>query len=142
MMNKGRNILMVVALAILASSVAWAGGLKIIANSSVQGKSISAAELKSVYLEEKNSLSDGTHVQPVLTKGGPSYETFVRDYLDKSDPALQIYYRSLVFTGKGLMPKLVHSDADMVAYIVKTKGAIGYVSSGASVEGVKVLEVK
>ena len=39
------------------------------------------------------------------------------------------------------MPKMLASDAEMVAYVKNTKGAIGYVSAGASTEGVKVLEV-
>jgi ABC-type phosphate transport system substrate-binding protein len=40
------------------------------------------------------------------------------------------------------MPKTLRSDADVVAYVAKTKGAVGYVAAGTSVEGAKVLEVK
>jgi len=143
MAKEVKLILMAVTAVVLVSTrPAWAGGMKVIANPSVQAASITLAELKSVYMEEKNSLADGTHVQPVVAKGGAAHEIFLRMYLDRSDPALQIYYRSLVFTGKGSMPKAVQSDAEMVAYVAKTKGAIGYVTANASVEGVKVLEVK
>jgi hypothetical protein len=125
----------------LALVNAHAAGVKIIANSSVKSDSISADDLKGVFLEEKDSLA-GSHVEPVLEKGGAAHEAFVKEYLDKNDSALQTYYRSLVFTGKGSMPKSVGSDAEAVAYVAKTKGAIGYVASGASAEGVKTLEVK
>ncbi|HZR58217.1 MAG TPA: hypothetical protein VFA74_15185 [Terriglobales bacterium] len=125
-----------------ASMNAQAGSVKVIANSSVKSDTISADELKSVFLEEKSSLSDGSHVEPVLEKGGPAHEAFVKEYLGKSDSALQTYYRSLVFTGKGSMPKAVASDAEVTAYVAKTKGAIGYVGSDASADGVKTLEVK
>jgi hypothetical protein len=121
---------------------ALAGSIKIIANPSVKADSISANEIKSVFLEEKNSLSDGSRVEPVIEKGGPAHEAFLKDYLDKSDSALQTYYRSLVFTGKGSMPKSVGSDAEMAAFVAKTKGAIGYVSEGAAAEGAKTLAVK
>lgn len=121
---------------------ARAGSIKVIANTSVKSDSISADDLKSVFLQEKSSLGDGTHVEPVLEKGGAAHEAFLKQYLDKNDSALQTYYRSLVFTGKGSMPKAVGSDAEAVAYVAKTKGAIGYVGSGASAEGVKTLEVK
>lgn len=121
---------------------AWAGSIKIIANASVKADSISANEIKSVFLEEKNSLSDGSRVEPVIEKGGPAHEAFLKDYLDKSDSALQTYYRSLVFTGKGSMPKSVGSDAEMAAFVAKTKGAIGYVSEGTAAEGAKTLAVK
>ena len=66
----------------------------------------------------------------------------MREYLGKSDAALQAFYRSLVFTGKASMPKTLGSDAEVLAYVAKTKGAVGYVSSDASTAGVKTLEVK
>jgi len=121
---------------------ASAADLKVIANPSVGASSVSADELKSVFLITKTSLSDGSHVEPVLEKGGAVHEAFVKEYLGKSDSALQTYYRSLVFTGKASMPKTLGADAEVVAYVAKTKGAIGYVGAGASTAGVKTLEVK
>jgi ABC-type phosphate transport system substrate-binding protein len=121
---------------------AQAGTVKIIANSSVKADSISADDLKSVYLEDTSSLKDGSHVEPVLEKGGAAHEAFLKDYVGKSDSALQTFYRSLVFTGKGSMPKAVGSDADVVAYVAKTKGAIGYIATASPAEGVKTLDIK
>jgi ABC-type phosphate transport system substrate-binding protein len=121
---------------------ASAADVKIIANESVGAASISADELKGVFLATKTSLSDGSHVVPVLEKGGPAHEAFLKDYLGKTDSALETYYRSLVFTGKASMPKTLGADAEVVAYVAKTKGAIGYVSADAATEGVKTLEMK
>jgi len=121
---------------------AWAGDLRVIANPSVGASSVSADELKGVFLATKTSLSDGSRVEPVLLKGGATHEEFLKAYVGKSDAAFETYYRSLVFTGKASMPKELATDADMVAYVAKTKGAIGYVSAGAAVAGVKTLEVK
>jgi ABC-type phosphate transport system substrate-binding protein len=81
-------------------------------------------------------------VEPVLEKGGATHEAFIKEYLGKSDSALQTYYRSLVFTGKASMPKTLGTDADVVGYVAKTKGAIGYVGAEADTTGVKTLEVK
>jgi len=141
-MKKLKSIFMIIAVLVVASPWAMAGSVKVIANSSISASAVSSDELKSVFLEERNSLADGSHVEPVLAKSGAAHEAFVKQYLDKSDAALQTYYRSLVFTGKGSMPKAVGSDAEMVSYVAKTKGAIGYVSPEASAEGVKTLEVK
>jgi hypothetical protein len=44
-------------------------------------------------------------------------------------------------TGKVSMPKAFNSDAEVIAYVAKTRGAIGYVSASAGTEGVKVLDV-
>jgi len=118
-----------------------AADFKLIANSSVGASTISGDELKSVFLITKTSLGDGSHVEPVLLKSGATHEAFVKQYLGKSDSALQTYYRGLVFTGKGSMPKELSTDAEVVAYVAKTKGAIGYVSSGTAAGGVKTIEV-
>jgi len=131
-------------LAILLFGVvsAFAADIKVIVNPSVGASSVSTEELKAVFLATKTSLSDGSHVEPVLEKGGPAHEAFLKDFVGKTEAAFETYYRSLVFTGKASMPKSLASDADVVAYVAKTKGAIGYVSSSAATPGVKTLEVK
>jgi len=40
------------------------------------------------------------------------------------------------------MPKICATDAEVVEYVSKTKGAIGYVSAAASAPGTKTLDVK
>jgi TonB family protein len=125
---------------ILLGASAVAGDVKVIANPSVKVESISARELKSLYLGEKSSIN-GTHVEPVIERRGPAHEAFLRDYLGQTDDQLQKYYEALVFTGRGSMPKTVSSDAEVVAYVAKTRGAIGYVGTGASVEGVRTLAI-
>jgi len=140
-MKNSKMLLVATGLTILLSANAFAGNVRIIANPSVQAEAISASEVKSVFLEERNSLRDGTHVEPVLSRGGPAHEEFLKDYLGKNDDALQRYYGALVFTGKGLMPKVLHSDEEVVVYVARTRGAIGYVSSTAAADGVKTLAV-
>ena len=134
------HYLLLAALTFGATAV-QAGEIRIIANESVGATSITVDEFKGVFLSTKTSLSDGSHVVPVLEKGGPAHEAFLKE-LGKTDSALETYYRSLVFTGKASMPKTVGADAEVVAYVAKTKGAIGYVSSDAPAEGVKTLEMK
>jgi len=118
-----------------------AADIKVIANGSVKTDAISATEVKSVFLEEYNSLRDGTHVEPVLEKDGPVHEAFLREYLGGTDDDLQNYYRALVFSGRGSMPKQLGSDAEVVAYVARTKGAIGYVSAETMGEDVKTLTI-
>lgn len=118
-----------------------AGDVKIIANSSVKTDNITAAELRRIYLQEKISLADGTHVRPVLEKDGPVHKAFLQRYVGVTGDDLQTYYRTLLFTGKGAMPKELDSDNDVVSYVARTPGAIGYVDAAASVEGVKTLAV-
>jgi ABC-type phosphate transport system substrate-binding protein len=139
---KSKQFLSLAAVLVFCAATAWSADIKIIANSSVGASSVSTDELKAVFLATKSSLSDGSHVEPVLEKDGPAHEAFLKEFVGKTDSAFETYYRSLVFTGKASMPKTTASDADMVAYVAKTKGAIGYVSASAATAGVKTLEVK
>jgi hypothetical protein len=132
----------VVALCLMAAAGARAGDVKVIANASVTSVAISADELRGVFLATKTSLGGSGHVEPVLLKGGAAHAAFLRQYVGKTDAAFETYYRSLIFTGKASMPATLASDAEMVAYVAKTKGAIGYVSADASSTGVKTMEVK
>jgi hypothetical protein len=51
--------------------------------------SVSADELKCVFLATKTPLSDGGRVETVLEKGGAPREALMKEYLGKTDAALQ-----------------------------------------------------
>ncbi len=114
----------------------------VIANPTVKLREISLDDLKAVYFGIKTSLSDGSRLKPVLEKGGATHSTFLKQYLGKSDFALQTYYRSLVFSGEGSIPAMVHSYADVVAYVAKTRDAIGYIAPSALNGSVRTLRVR
>jgi TonB family protein len=135
------TLFLAASIALLNSAHALASDVKVIANSSVRSDSITVAELKSVFLEESRSLRDGSHAEPVLARSGGAHNAFLNQYLGKTDDALQNYYRTLVFTGKGSMPKELNSDAEVLAYVARTKGAIGYVDADSSSQGAKTLLV-
>jgi ABC-type phosphate transport system substrate-binding protein len=126
----------------IGAATASAADFKVIANPGIKVTEISANDLKDVFLATKSSLSDGTHVEPVWEKGGATHEAFLKEYVGKTDAAVGTYFRSLVFTGKASMPKSVATDADVVAFVEKTKGAIGYVASATATGDAKVLDVK
>jgi len=125
----------------LLTTSARAGDVKVVANNSVTVSSISADDLIGVFLMTKSSLGGG-HVAPVVQEGGPAHEGFLKEYIHKTAQALQNYYRSQLLAGNASMPKILRSDAEVVEYVAKTKGVIGYVGASVSAAGVKVLEVK
>jgi ABC-type phosphate transport system substrate-binding protein len=129
------------AVSICAATAAGAD-VKIIASAGVGASSVSIDELKAVFLGTRATLGDGSHVEPVLLKSGPAHEAFLKEYLGKSAAALETYYRSLVFSGKGSMPKMFASEEEVVAYVEKSKGAIGYVGAATASASAKVLAVK
>lgn len=126
----------------IAGAAVPAADIKIIVNASVKVSALSREQLQRVFLLKSNSLPDGTQVEPVLTTGSPAYQLFLKEYLGKSDAALSTYYRSLVFTGKALMPKTVDSDLEVVAYVARTKGAVGFVNASTQTEGVRSVMIR
>jgi ABC-type phosphate transport system substrate-binding protein len=126
---------------ILAAFPAAASDVQVIANASVGVAEISSADLKEVFLGAKTSVG-GADVEPVLAKAGAAHEAFLKTVVGKSEQGLANHFKSLVFTGKGSMPKAFASDAEIVKYVTSTKGAIGYVSGSADTGAAKKLAVK
>jgi TonB family protein len=102
---------------------------------------ISSDELRRLFLLQRRTLADGSLVVPVLQKTGAAHEVFLKQYLNQDGEEIRIYYQGLVFTGKGSMPKELNSDAEVVAYVARTRGAIGYVGGATDTAGVKVLAI-
>jgi hypothetical protein len=139
-MTMNRIVAMLLLGAALAAAPASAADVQVIANASIAGD-LSAADVKEIFLGTKDSVG-GTAVVPVLASTGPTHDAFLKAYVGKSDQALRNHFKGLVFTGKGSMPKSFASDAEVVKYVASTKGAIGYVSGGAELAGVKKIQVK
>lgn len=105
-----------------------------IANSSVSINAIAQDDLREIFLGTQHSLSDGSRVAPVVLSGGAIHELFLKSYLGKSTEAFRTWWLQMVFTGQGLLPKTFASDAALVDYVARTRGAIGY-SARANVRG-------
>jgi TonB family protein len=140
-MNARRRMIVVGVLMLASKAIVLAGEVKVIANAAMNSASISDSELRSVFLLQRKTLNDGTAVEPVLQKRGPVHDAFCKHFLSRDGEEIGIYYDGIVFTGKGSMPKQLNSDADVLNYVARTPGAIGYVSSSASADGVKVLMI-
>ena len=48
----------------------------------------------------------------------------------------------MMFTGKGIMPKVFDNAEDVVSFVSATDGAIGYVSGNTRTENVKIISIK
>jgi ABC-type phosphate transport system substrate-binding protein len=134
--------------ALMLAILSWTGAARleaqvvVIANPGVKASQVSKSDLRDVFTGSATSLKDGSHVSPALLKGGTANDAFLTAYIGKPDSAFRAEWRSLVFSGQASMPKTLDSDAAMVDYVAHTPGAIGYVSSGAPHDGVKVLAVR
>jgi len=114
----------------------------VIANPSVKAMDVSKAELRDLFSGVTSSLTGWSQVVPVLLKQGPVHDEFLTKYVGKSDTAFRMSWRSLVFSGQGVMPRSLESETAVVEFVARTPGAIGYVSKATPHEGVKILVVR
>jgi ABC-type phosphate transport system substrate-binding protein len=114
----------------------------IIANPGVKATEVSNADLRDVFTGVANEIKGGGHVTPVLLKQGAISDDFLNKYIGRSDSAFRTGWRSVLFSGQGVMPRTLDSEAAVVEYVARTAGAIGYIGKGAQHEGVKILVVK
>jgi ABC-type phosphate transport system substrate-binding protein len=136
-----KRFLMLVVGVLLATWQVAAADVQIIANASVRATNLSADEVKDIFLGAKTSVAGGD-VSPVLASGGAAHEVFLSTYVGKSDQGLRNHFKTLVFTGKGSMPKSFATDAEIVKYVAATKGAIGYISGSADAGAARKISVK
>jgi ABC-type phosphate transport system substrate-binding protein len=72
----------------------------------------------------------------------PARRRFSEEVLDRSVEAVKSYWQQQIFAGRDVPPPELDSDGEVLKYVLKHEGAIGYVSGGANVKGVRILTVK
>ena len=118
-------------------------GYKIIINPASSMSVVSRKELAAVYLKKTAKWRDGTPAVPVdLSEDAPARSGFSRDVLGKPTQAVKAYWNQQIFSGRSAPPAEKRSDADVVAFVRSTPGAVGYVSASTPTPGVKLLAVR
>jgi ABC-type phosphate transport system substrate-binding protein len=141
MLNVTKTFMLLLLAVFLTVSVASAQTVVLVASPDVPVDSISASDLKNIFLGKKSSWDNGGKIT-FFTNGGAAHDAFLKDYVGKSPSQFSTFWKKQVFTGKGKMPDTAGSDQDMVTMVAGTGGAIGYVSAGADINGLKAIAVK
>jgi ABC-type phosphate transport system substrate-binding protein len=114
----------------------------IIANKDVKDTAIKKADLKDIFLGKKVQWKDNTKIRFVTLKESDPHKTFLRTYINKSSQQYSNYWRKMVFTGKGRIPKSFATSAEMIEYVSGTNGAIGYIGSSTKPANVNTINVR
>jgi hypothetical protein len=67
---------------------------------------------------------------------------FSQEVLRRTPGAVRAYWQQAIFSGRSVPPPELDSDAAVVAYVLRSPGAIGYVSAGAAVGGARVVTLR
>lgn len=142
-----RSLLLVLAFALLAAvgtgAASGADGFRIIVNPDNPVSSVDRRFLADVYLKKATRWSSDEAIRPVdLGPGSPARRAFSDDVLRRSVSAVKSYWQQMVFSGRGVPPPELDNDGEVVKFVLKNRGAVGYVSSGSEVAGAKIVPVR
>lgn len=96
-----------------------------------------------VFLKRITRWGDGEMIHPVDQR----VDSFVRrrfseSVLLRSVAAIKSYWQQRIFSGRELPPPEVDSDEAVVNYVLKHRGAIGYVSGAAKLDRAKAVQIQ
>jgi hypothetical protein len=115
----------------------------VIVHPSVAGTSIRRTDLAAVFLKAAR-WGSGSFAIPVDQSGTSAVRRSFSDaVLGMPVEAAVQYWQGQMFAGSRVRPPAVKgSDADVIAFVAKTEGAVGYVSKTATLpSGVKAIAV-
>jgi ABC-type phosphate transport system substrate-binding protein len=99
--------------------------------------------LAEAFLKKTTRWPSGDVIKPVdLPPDSPAREHFSREVVKRSVAAVKSYWQQIIFSGRDVPPLEVASDDEVIKYVQTHHGAIGYVSGGAHLAGVKTVSVR
>jgi ABC-type phosphate transport system substrate-binding protein len=115
---------------------------KVVVNVGNRTDALSRQELSAIFLGRKTEWPDGTRAVPVdQPESAPAREAFSRAVHGRAASAVRRYWMQILFSGRGVPPVEKSGDDAVLADVRARREVVGYVSSGARVDGVKVLRV-
>ncbi|MEP6729720.1 MAG: hypothetical protein ABJE10_03735 [bacterium] len=112
----------------------------LIVNAANPVATITRDELSKMFLLRLTRWPNGQHVQPVDgNEMSPVRRHFSDTVLRMDVPSVKSFWQEIVFSGRGTPPPERVSEIEIIGFVKKNPGAIGYVSSITPVDGVKVI---
>ncbi|MBU0993765.1 MAG: substrate-binding domain-containing protein [Proteobacteria bacterium] len=127
---------------ILTAFSAYANDIVFVINKDVKTDKVTREELRDMFLGNISVWPDQQKVNFVTLGDPETHKTFVRAYIRKTESQFQAWWKRRLFTGTGKVPLKFKSEQDVIDYVARTEGGLGYVSSKAAIGGtVKILTV-
>jgi ABC-type phosphate transport system substrate-binding protein len=99
--------------------------------------------LEDAFLKRVTRWPDDKTIRPVdLSSSSAVRRKFTEDVLERTLESVKSYWQQRIFSGRDVPPPELDTDDDVVSYVLKYEGAVGYVSGRAALNGAKVLEVR
>ncbi len=118
-------------------------GIRLIVHPSNPLTSVEQKVAADAFLKKITRWPNDVPIRPVdLHPDAAARKRFSDEVLHRSVPAVKSYWQQLVFSGRQVPPPELESEEQVVRYVLKNPGGIGYVSAGVNIEGAKPLFVR
>ena len=115
----------------------------VIVNHGTTITSIDRKLLQDAFLRRATRWSDGQPINPVdLPASSPARLRFSSEALRRTVDSVKIYWLQAIFSGHGVPPPELDNDEQVVRFVARTAGAIGYVSGTAKTGSTRIIDVR
>ncbi|MEO1082865.1 MAG: hypothetical protein AAFY88_01345 [Acidobacteriota bacterium] len=118
-------------------------GYVIITHPATPHDSLSKSQASSLLLKKRSKWPDSDlKAAPVDLEGNSDVrESLSRDLHSRSVSSIKSYWQKQIFSGRNSPPPELSDDSEVIAWVSRNPGAIGYVSPRARLDGVKTLSI-
>jgi hypothetical protein len=137
-------LVLFVALAVgSAASRAEGPAYRIIVNPNNPITSVDRRFVEDAFLRKIKTWPDGEVLHPIdLTASSPLRQRWSEDVIRRPLAAVRAYWQQRIFSGRELPPPAVDNEGDVIKYVIKHDGGIGYLSASTPLGGAKAVSLR
>ena len=103
---------------------------------------LTSKDVQRIFLGKDKKFPDGSEIIAInLEPTSPTRTSFDESVLGRSTTQVAAFWSKLVFTGRGIPPKEVATDAEVLELIANNPSVIGYIDSSSVNDTVKVIAI-
>ena len=114
----------------------------VIVHPGVDVDQLNVQQVRKIFMGKVVKWDNGDRIRLATMGGGGRSKEFLATYINKTPKQYFTTWKRAVFSGTGHMPASFETEAEMIAFVARTKGAVGFIDQDTEHRGVKVVPVK
>lgn len=113
----------------------------IIVNKSVTDSTLTRDDVEKIFLGRKTRWDDDQSIHFVILEKVGVHGDFLKTYIGKTESQYSMFWKKMVFTGKGSMPKSFKTVEEIMEYVAATPGSISFIPAASLNDTIKRITV-
>ena len=109
-------------------SILFASDVAVVVSKDTPVEHLEAGELLQLFLGKEVLWNNGKRVILAVLLSGKTHNQFLEQVVHKTDSQYKMIWKRVVFTGKGIPPKVFKEESKLAEFVAATQGAIGYIA--------------